>query len=189
MEQADAMPGSPALVAMQDKNIAEAVGIAALLTAQGKTIATAESTAGGYIGHLLNSVPGSSRYFVGGVTAYANLPKAKVLGVPQVVLEEAGSVSAQCVLAMAQGVRELMDTDIGVAESGIAGPGGGRGDKPVGTVYIAISCRDKYELAERSVFQGGRQEFKEQTAEAVFSLARHYLERQARAQQQQPAGE
>lgn len=152
--------------------------IAAMLTAKGKTIATAESTTGGYIGHLLNSVPGSSRYFVGGVTAYANMPKAKVLRVPQAVLEEAGSVSAQCVLAMAQGVRELMDTDIGVAESGVAGPGGGRGDKPIGTVYIAIACRDGYQLAERSVFGGGRQAFKEATAEAVFSLVRHYLARQ-----------
>ncbi|MSQ25123.1 MAG: CinA family protein [Dehalococcoidia bacterium] len=161
--------------------------IAALLTAQGKTIATAESTTGGYIGHLLNSVPGSSRYFVGGVTAYANMPKAKVLRVPQAVLEQEGSVSAQCVLAMAQGVRELMDTDIGVAESGVAGPGGGRGDKPVGTVFMAIACRDGYALAERSVFGGGRQAFKEETAEAVFSLVRHYLERQSRAEQPPPA--
>ena len=151
--------------------------IGRLLRESGKTIATAESTTGGYVGHLLNSPPGSSKYYIGSVVAYHTLPKKTLLNVPEEVFADVGSVSAQAALAMARNVRELMDTDIGVSESGIAGPTGGNADRPIGTVFIAISTRDGYELAERHVFDQGRAEFKEHTAEALFDLVRHYLAR------------
>ncbi len=151
--------------------------VAGMLAERGLKIATAESTTGGYIGHLLNSVPGASKFFPGGVIAYNSHAKTTVLKVPPETIDNAGSVSAQTALAMAQGAREVMDTDIGVGETGIAGPTGGSDDKPRGTVFIAISVRDGYELAERYVFDEGRERFKEHTAEAVLSLVRHYLKR------------
>jgi PncC family amidohydrolase len=151
--------------------------VAEALMKAGKRVAVAESTTGGYIGHLLNNVPGSSKYFIGGVVAYSNQPKMHVLKVPEHVLKETGSVSAQTALAMAQGVRVLMQADIGVAETGIAGPSHGSPEKPVGTVFMAISTKDGYELVERSVWQTDRMGFKEKTAEAVFSLVEHYLAR------------
>lgn len=151
--------------------------LGALFRACGKTIATAESTTGGYIGHLINNAPGSSKYYVGSVVAYHTRLKQSLLNVPEGILKDVGSVSAQVVLAMAQNVREVMGTDIGVSESGIAGPTGGNAEKPLGTVFIAISTRDGYELVERYVFNQGRMEFKVKTAEAVLDLIRHYLDR------------
>ncbi len=164
--------GGPSMPSIEEQ-VAEA------LTARRLTIATAESTTGGYIGHLLNNVPGSSKYYIGSVVAYHTKPKVDLLKVPEHVIKEAGSVSAQCALAMAQGVRQLLGTDIGVSETGIAGPTGGRPDRPVGTVFIAISAKDGYELAERCVFQTDRIGFKERTAEAVLALVQHYLKRGA----------
>ena len=160
-----------------EESLEETVG--RLLREGGKTIATAESTTGGYVGHLLNSPPGSSKYYIGSVVAYHTRPKKTLLSVPEEVFAEVGSVSAQAVLAMARNVRELMDTDIAVSESGIAGPTGGNAERPLGTVFIAISTRDGYELAERHVFDQGRTEFKKRTAEALFDLVRHYLTRAA----------
>ncbi len=151
--------------------------VAALLTQKKLTIVTAESTTGGYIGHLLNSVPGSSKYFPGGVIAYNTRVKVKVLKVPQSTIDNDGSTSAQTALAMARGARELLEADIAISETGIAGPTGGSPQKPMGTVFIAISTREGYELAERHVWSGDRQGFKERTAEAALALARHYLKR------------
>ena len=151
--------------------------IGELLTERKQTIVTAESTTGGYIGHLLNNVAGSSRYHPGGVVAYASKPKIELLKVPESIIKGGGSVSAQCALAMAQGVRALFDADIGVAETGIAGPSGGSAEKPRGTVFIAISTRDGYELIERNVWDTDRLGFKERTAEAVLALVEHYLDR------------
>ncbi len=163
------------MVPKETSSIEDELGV--LLGACGKTIATAESTTGGYIGHLINNVPGSSKYYVGSVVAYHTRLKQSLLNVPEVILKAVGSVSAQAVLAMAQNVREVMGTDIGVSESGIAGPTGGNAEKPLGTVFVAISTRDGYELVERYVFNHGRMEFKVKTAEAVLDLVRHYLAR------------
>ena len=101
----------------------------------------------------------------------------RVLHVPEATLKESGSVSAQTTLAMAEGVLELMGVDIGISESGVAGPGGGSGQHPVGTVFIAIVARDGYQLAERNVWQGDRISFKQQTAQAALEMVRHYLSR------------
>ncbi|MCG8578284.1 MAG: competence/damage-inducible protein A [Bacteroidales bacterium] len=109
------------------------------LKKRGQTIAVAESCTGGNIGHLLTSIPGSSAYFKGGVIAYDNEIKERVLGVKRVSLEEHGAVSQQVVEQMAAGVMALMKTDYAIATSGIAGPDGGTDEKPVGTVWIAIA--------------------------------------------------
>lgn len=105
----------------------------------GCTLSTAESCTGGYLAHRLTAVPGSSGYYKGSVIAYSNEIKIKVLSVPPAVLEKEGAVSEAVVRAMAQNVKRLMDTDYAIATSGIAGPGGGTPQKPVGTVWMAIA--------------------------------------------------
>lgn len=113
--------------------------IGEMLLAQGKTIALAESCSGGYVQHKLTSIPGSSAYFQGGIVPYHNDHKINVLGVKSSTIEEHGAVSEECVKEMAEGTRKLFKADIGAASSGIAGPGGGSEDKPVGTVWIAYA--------------------------------------------------
>ena len=103
--------------------------IGRLLAAEGKTLSVAESCTGGKIASLFTSVPGSSEYFLGSVTSYANSVKENVLGVPACVIKEHGAVSAECVAKMAEGVRRITGSDFSVATSGIAGPGGGSKEK------------------------------------------------------------
>ncbi|MCO6360240.1 competence/damage-inducible protein A [Roseivirga pacifica] len=119
----------------------EAVGD--ILKKTGKTIAFAESCSGGYVQHKITTVAGSSAYFQGGVVPYHNDHKINLLGVRPETLEEHGAVSGACVKEMAEGVRKLFKADIGAASSGIAGPGGGTSDKPVGTVWIAYADGEK----------------------------------------------
>jgi len=120
-----------------DKTLEEAVG--ELLNETGKTLAVAESCTGGFLAHSITSVPGSSRYFQGGIVAYSNALKTSLLGVSEETLESHGAVSEETIRAMAEGVRERLKTDFGVSTSGIAGPGGGTPEKPVGTVWIAVA--------------------------------------------------
>lgn len=103
------------------------------------TIATAESCTGGNVAGRITRVSGSSAYFAGGVVAYANDVKHRVLGVPEAILINPGAVSGACARAMAEGVRGLMATDLAVSTTGIAGPDGGTARKPVGLVYIAVA--------------------------------------------------
>lgn len=121
----------------EDKNTQEMLGD--LLRGSGKTIAVAESCTGGLIGHLITSIAGSSEYFVGGVMAYANEVKQCLLNVKEEDILKYGAVSRQVVEQMAIGVKSLLGTDYAVATSGIAGPGGGSPEKPVGTVWIAVA--------------------------------------------------
>jgi nicotinamide-nucleotide amidase len=107
------------------------------------TISSAESCTGGYLAHMITSVPGSSSYFMGGVVAYSNEIKTRQLGVAEETLAKFGAVSEQTITEMANGVREKFNTDIGIATSGIAGPDGGTADKPVGTVWIAYADKHK----------------------------------------------
>jgi nicotinamide-nucleotide amidase len=111
-----------------------------LLRRRGESLAVAESCSGGGIGAALTAVPGASDVFLGGVIAYANAIKRDLLGVPQELLEREGAVSDAVVTAMAEGVRRLSGADWGVAVSGIAGPGGGSTEKPVGLVHIAVAA-------------------------------------------------
>ena len=110
-----------------------------LLRKKGMTLSTAESCTGGNIAQLITSIAGSSDYFKGSVVAYANEIKEQLLGMPQQVLAENGAVSEQTVLHMARGARRQFATDYAIAVSGIAGPGGGTPEKPVGTTWIAIA--------------------------------------------------
>ena len=110
-----------------------------LLMSKGLTLAIAESCTGGYIAHLITSVPGSSKYFAGSVTAYSNEVKMNQLGVDKKNIMKYGAVSQQVVEQMAVGVRQQMHADFAIATSGIAGPDGGTIEKPVGTTWIAIS--------------------------------------------------
>ena len=112
------------------------------LEAAGKTISVAESCTGGLISHLFTSIPGSSAYYLGSVTSYANSVKERVLGVPAEIIRNHGAVSSECAAAMASGVRELTGSDFSVATTGIAGPGGGSDEKPVGLVWVGVSSKE-----------------------------------------------
>jgi nicotinamide-nucleotide amidase len=107
------------------------------------TIACAESCTGGYLAHLITSVPGSSAYFLGGIVAYDNLVKTNLLDVKGETILTQGAVSEETVTEMAVNVRKKFNTDIGVATSGVAGPHGGSEEKPVGTVWIAYADDQK----------------------------------------------
>ncbi|MGN1210873.1 MAG: CinA family nicotinamide mononucleotide deamidase-related protein [Candidatus Cryptobacteroides sp.] len=113
-----------------------------LLREAGMTLSAAESCTGGTISSLLTSVAGCSDYYLGSVTSYANEVKENVLGVPEEIIRQYGAVSSECVAAMAEGVRRITGSDFSVATSGIAGPGGGTDDKPVGLVWIGICTPD-----------------------------------------------
>jgi nicotinamide-nucleotide amidase len=115
--------------------------IGKLLKQHGKTISTAESCTGGLVASMITSVAGSSEYYLGSVVSYANSVKQGVLGVPAEIIQEYGAVSSECVGAMAEGVLKLTGTDFSVATSGIAGPGGGSTEKPVGLVWIGVSSQ------------------------------------------------
>ncbi len=125
------------------------VVVGKLLKEKRLTLSAAESCTGGYVAHLITTVPGSSAYFTGSMTCYANEIKIKELGVPESLLQEHGAVSEPVVLEMAKRIRERFVTDIGVATSGVAGPDGGTPDKPVGTVWMA--CSDKRETVARKL--------------------------------------
>ncbi|MEN8121389.1 MAG: competence/damage-inducible protein A [Bacteroidota bacterium] len=138
-----------------EQSLQEMVG--KILTEQNKTLATAESCTGGNIARLITGIAGSSDYFKGSVVAYENSIKKNVLNVKENDLIKYGAVSKKIVEQMALGVKNLMNTDFGVATSGIAGPGGGTEDKPVGTVWIAIAGPDKL-ISKRYTF-GNQREF------------------------------
>ena len=146
-----------------------------LLTEQGLTIAVAESCTGGLIAHQLTNVPGSSAYFIGGVVAYSNEVKERVLGVSSEILSLYGAVSEECAREMARGARCLFGADVAISSTGIAGPTGGTPEKPVGLVYVALATPD-LERCERHLWQGDRLENKLQTSEAALEMLRRYLE-------------
>ena len=113
--------------------------IVRLLTERGEAVALAESCTGGYIAHLLTNVPGASAVFCAGLVTYSNEAKQKFLGVSSDTLARHGAVSEPVAREMAEGVRRVSGTDYGLAVTGIAGPGGGTAEKPVGTVFIAAA--------------------------------------------------
>lgn len=153
----------------QDDTLEECVG--RLLKAHGKTMSTAESCTGGSIASLITSVSGSSEYYLGSVVSYANSVKTDVLGVPSEIIERYGAVSSECVAAMAEGVRKLTGTDYSVATSGIAGPGGGSDEKPVGTVWIGVSSQKGTETFKLH-FKGDRKRNIERFAANALNILR-----------------
>lgn len=137
-------------------------------------LATAESCTGGYIAHQITSVSGSSAVFSGSVVAYSNEVKMQVLGVEEAVLKEHGAVSEACVMEMVEGVCRLMNTEVGIATSGVAGPGGGTAEKPVGMVWIAVKYRDRIST-HCSSFHGGRMAVIERSCLKAFDMLRSML--------------
>lgn len=126
----------------------------------GLTLSVAESFTGGMIAHVITNAPGSSRYFQGGVIAYANEVKMEILGVAEQTLIDHGAVSRETVLEMARGVRIALGTDVGISSSGIAGPDGGSPEKPVGLAWIGLSAAER-DYAEQFLFEGHRLQIKE----------------------------
>ena len=135
----------------------------------GKTLATAESCTGGGIGAALTSIAGISQVYKGGVIAYTNEIKEKILGVDRGVLDSFGAVSEQTAIAMAQGARKVLNADIAVSVTGLAGPDGDNRGNPVGTVYIGYADT-KVVFAKHFVFAGDREEVRRQAVNAAFAL-------------------
>ncbi len=142
---------------------------------KGLSVACAESCTGGYIGHMLSSVAGSSSYFNGGVIAYSNSVKKALLEVPQEMLDEHGAVSGPVVERMAMSVRNCIGSDLGVATSGIMGPSGGSEEKPIGTTWMAVSD-GKDTMSEKWTFGDQRGVNIERAARAALNLLRKKVE-------------
>ncbi|MFT2010584.1 competence/damage-inducible protein A [Pontibacter sp. 13R65] len=163
---------SPYIFAYGEISLEEVVGM--LLNARNYTIATAESCTGGYLAHKITSIAGSSMYFMGSVVAYHNDVKVKELKVNPEILAQYGAVSEQVVREMAENVRLKFGTNVGVATSGIAGPGGGTPDKPVGTIWIAYSDKEKT-VTKQLRYNKGRLLNIEYTAMVALNLIRQSL--------------
>jgi len=151
--------------------------VAELLLSRGQTVSVAEACTCGLVGYMLSTVPGSSRYFPGGVIAYTGGLKEKVLGVPGELYHTKGSVSAEMAIAMARGVQRLTGTDYGISTTGVAGPTGGRSGMPIGTFYVGLAGPDGLEDAERIQADAGERDGnKHQAAQAALDLlGRHLL--------------
>jgi PncC family amidohydrolase len=151
------------------------VAIGKLLHERNLKLAVAESCTGGLLCDRITDVPGSSDYFIGGFVSYAFEAKVKSLGVSWDTLNTYGAVSRETVLEMARGARRALDTDIGLAVSGIAGPGGGMPEKPVGLTWIGLTTAQG-EWARVFTWQGDRLQNKAQSAEAALQLLLDFLQ-------------
>lgn len=155
-----------------NETLAEVTG--RLLLDRGLTLAVAESCTGGYTSHLLTLVPGSSAYYKGGITAYSNELKENLLNVPSDVINEHGAVSEPVVRQMAEGVRKVFNAGYSLATSGIAGPGGGTDEKPVGTVWIAVSGPQKT-VTEKYIFGDNRERNIIRSSQTALQMLRRML--------------
>jgi len=152
------------------------IQVGELLRDRRLTLVTAESCTGGLIGHRLTNVPGSSEYYIGGVVAYAYEAKVALLGVTWDTLHRYGAVSEEVALAMARGVRTALNSQLGVAVTGIAGPGGGMPNKPVGLTWIALSTPNQ-EFAHWFVWDKDREGNKQASAQAALQMVFDYLKK------------
>ena len=146
-----------------------------LLAERGQKVVFAESCTGGLIGHRITNIPGSSEYYLGSITAYAYEAKVHWLNVSWDTLKAHGAVSREVVLEMAKGVRKALKADIGLSVSGIAGPGGGLPDKPVGTIWIGLATADGT-WARHFCWGGDRLQNKAYSADAVLQMLLDYLQ-------------
>lgn len=160
------------MVTDEDISIQEAIG--RLLQSKGKTLGTAESCTGGYIAHLITSIPGSSHYFKGSVVSYDNAVKTDTLHVDPATLQRDGAVSEATVKEMVRGALSVLNTDYAIATSGIMGPDGGTPEKPVGTVWIAVGDRQNV-LAQKMSFRFDRQRNIELTATIALNELRKFI--------------
>ena len=161
-----------AVYAFRGEKMEEVVGLR--LAVGGFTLATAESCTGGLVAHRLTEVPGSSTYFMEGVVTYSNEAKTRLLGVPAELIEEHGAVSAEVAEAMAEGVKRRADTDFGLAVTGVAGPGGGTPEKPVGLVYVALAD-DAHTEHKRLKLPGDRYLVRWRASQFALDLLRRRL--------------
>ena len=148
--------------------------VASLLTERKLTLAVAESCTGGLITDRLTDIPGSSAFLERGVVTYSNVSKTELLGVPEQVLHEFGAVSEQTAILMAEGVRKIGKTDLGLAVTGIAGPTGGTEEKPVGTVFIALTDGKKT-ICHRSFYRWDRRRIKMVSSQSALMMLKRYL--------------
>lgn len=157
-------------VAREESRVAD---LAALVLAQGlatgRTVATAESCTGGLIAAALTAIPGASASVVGGIVAYADRAKTRLLGVPSALIKEHGAVSAEVAVAMAEGARSSLGADLTVAVTGISGPSGGSPTKPVGLTFVAAADADGT-IVERHQWTGDRASNRRETTVAALRL-------------------
>ena len=139
-----------------------------------QTLALAESCTGGFIANRVTNVPGSSEVFINGLVTYSNESKQRLLGVTAETLAQHGAVSEATVREMAEGARAKSKTDFALAVTGIAGPGGGTNDKPVGTVFIALATAEKT-IARHHVFQYDRETFKFVVSQTALEILRREI--------------
>lgn len=156
----------------ETQTIEEVVG--KLLKEKGLTLSTAESCTGGYLAHRITKIPGSSAYFIGSVVAYSNAIKENLLSVSPETLQEHGAVSKETVVEMVQGALKVLQTDIAISISGIAGPGGGTPDKPVGTIWLAVGNKEKIKTHKLTL---GKDRLKniQYTANVALNMIRKFL--------------
>ena len=148
--------------------------VAAFLTDRELTLSIAESCTGGLITDRLTDVPGSSVFLERGVVTYSNTSKVELLGVPSSIIEKHGAVSEEVAILMAEGVKRLAGTDIGLSTTGIAGPAGGTGGKPVGTVFVALSTGEGT-TCRRFLFRWDRRRIKEISSQIALNMLRRFL--------------
>jgi len=160
------------IFARSEQSLEEVVGM--LLVMKNATIATAESCTGGLIAERLTDVPGSSKYFMSGVICYSNESKMELAGIPPLLLEMQGAVSAEVARGLAEGIRSRAGTTIGVGVTGVAGPGGGSNEKPVGTVHIAVATPKETQERQFS-FPGDRLKIRLWASQAALDMVRREL--------------
>jgi nicotinamide-nucleotide amidase len=157
---------------VDEESLEEVLG--RILAERKLTIAIAESCTGGMIAHKITNVPGSSRYFERAIVAYSNQSKINQLHVPKELIEKHGAVSKEVAEAMALGIRQNAGTDIGISTTGIAGPTGGTGEKPVGLVWIGYSDANET-IAQKFNFGDGRLRVKERASQTAIDLVRRKI--------------
>lgn len=148
--------------------------IASLLRQKGLTLGVVESATGGLISHRITNVPGSSDYYQGSITAYSNEVKVRMVGVKEETIRKYGAVSSQVAEEMAQGGRKVLAVDICLADTGIAGPGGAKPEKPVGLFFIGLA-HSSGSYSRKHIFGSDREQNKQDAAEAALSWLKEYL--------------
>ncbi|MFC1948480.1 CinA family protein [Chloroflexota bacterium] len=149
--------------------------IGTILIRKGMTLGVIESATGGLISHRITNVAGSSDYYKGSITAYSNEIKNRIVGVKAKTLDEHGSVSAETAEELASGGKKVLEVDICIADTGIAGPGGATQDKPVGLFYIGLSHKNTT-FNRKHIFNGDREQNKKEAAETALQILGEYLE-------------
>jgi len=162
----------PYLYTEDDRDLEAVVGD--LLVEKGKTLATAESCTGGFLGTAITRVSGSSRYYLGGIVAYSNNIKINQLGVSGLTIEKFGAVSAETAEEIAKGIRKVINADIGVSITGVAGPTGGTEEKPVGTVFVGLATAEKV-FSRKYTFASEREINRERAVAAALEMVRRVL--------------